>query len=80
MTDKTLIALGDEDGAIVFRADGVCELRFGKRAKQMAAPDHLVLMVGLHGMLEVEDFRQEVIELVDDAVAIGSRRKKAWSN
>ncbi len=81
MTDMTPVHLDDEDGALIFRADGSYEMRWGKRAKQLLeAPDHLVLMIGIHSLLDVEEFREDVQALVDDAVIEEHRREKAWSN
>ena len=82
MTERTIISLGDEDGALIFKADGSCEIKFGAKAKQIAAPGHLVLMVGLHGMLGLEEFRDEVIEYVDGVVEeeCEKRSEKVWRN
>jgi hypothetical protein len=83
MTDKALFALGEEDGAIVFRADGTYELRFGRKAKQAEAAEHLLLMIGLHGMLSSDDeVKAEVIEYVDEILAEEAKKRteKVWSN
>lgn len=80
MTDQTPITLGDEDGAIVFRADGTYEVKLGNKAKELIAPDHLVLMIGLHGLLDLEEFREDVMAMVDDVMDEDGRTEKVWSN
>jgi hypothetical protein len=66
MTDQSPIVLGDEDGAIAFKADGTYKLFLGRKATEPKSPEHLLLMMALFSALKADDeIKQAVMACVD---------------
>ena len=65
MTAKTLIALDDADGAIVFRSDGGYELKIPNFPKEDDCPDHLTIMAGVYDRLADPLFCGEMIAHIE---------------
>ena len=75
MTDRSIIMLEDDDGAIVFRADGSQELKIPNLNAEEDCPEHIVVMTGIFDRCADPLFRAEMVRHMETEALQGRGRR-----